>query len=251
MKIGLALSGGGARGIMHLGVIKALYERGIYPHCIAGTSAGGIAGAMIASGYTPDEALQVLTQIKFIKYLRPAFSTKGLLKMEKAQRLYEKYLPHNSFEKLNIPLTVVATDIEAGQSVYFDAGPLYLPLMATSCLPGIFEPVLYQKMRLVDGAILNNLPIEPLQNTVDIIIGSNCNPHTFSRPLRSVRGVIERSLLLAIRNKTQERIRQCTICFNPIEIGKYELYDVGKAQEIFKIGYEAVVRESATLDAIL
>jgi len=93
MKIGLVLSGGGARGIMHLGVIKALNEQGIVPDFIAGTSAGAIAGALVAHGYSPDEVLQILLKTNFLKYLRPSFSAPGLLKMDKVEDLYLQLPP--------------------------------------------------------------------------------------------------------------------------------------------------------------
>lgn len=248
MKIGLVLSGGGARGIMHLGVIKALQEKGIHPDYIAGTSAGAIAGALIAHGYTPDDVLGILLKTNFLKYIRPSFNGPGLLRMHKAEELYRELLPHNSFEKLQIPLFVAATDIEAGEIVYFDSGELIYPLMASSCLPGIFEPIRYKKRLFVDGAVLNNLPIEPLlDKKVDIIIGANCNPSSQDKPLTSTRNVVERSLILAVRNKTQERLRQCHLVIEPKDVGRFDIFDVRKAREIFTIGYREVLKSPEQL----
>lgn len=246
MKIGLVLSGGGARGIMHLGVIKALQEQGIRPDFISGTSAGAIVGALISYGYTPDEVLSILLKTNFLKYLRPSFNGPGLLRMDKTEELYKQLLPHNSFEKLQIPLTVAATDIEAGETVYFHSGELIRPLMASSCLPGIFEPIRFKRKLFVDGAILNNLPIEPLiDQKADFIIGANCNPSAYDKPIRSTRNVVERSLLLAVRNKTQERLRQCHLVFEPKEVGRYDIFDVRKAREIFMVGVQAVKKSEA------
>ncbi|MFN8344759.1 MAG: patatin-like phospholipase family protein [Spirosomataceae bacterium] len=241
MTIGLVLSGGGARGIMHLGVIKALEETGIQPDFLAGTSAGAIAGALISYGYTPDEVLNLLVKTNFLKYLRPSFNGPGILRIDKTEELYREFLPHNSFEKLKIPLTVAATDIEAGETVYFDSGELIKPLMASACLPGVFEPIRFRKRLFVDGAVLNNLPIEPLiERKADFIIGINCNPFAYDKPIRSTRNVIERSLMLAVRNKTQERLRQCHLVIEPKEVGRYDIFDVRKAREIFSVGYGAL-----------
>ncbi len=251
MKIGLVLSGGGARGIVHLGVMKALQERGIFPHAIAGTSAGAIAGALIAHGYTPDEILNILVKTNFLKYLRPSFSGPGLLRMDKVEEFYTEWLPHNSFEKLKIPLTVTATDIEAGEIVYFKSGELIRPLMASSCLPGIFEPIRFRKQRFVDGAVLNNLPIEPLiEQKLDFLIGVNCNPYQLDKPVNSTRSIIERSLMLAVRNKTQERLRQCHLAYEPKEVGRYDIFDIRKAREIFLVGYQAVAKSPEKLKAL-
>ena len=240
MKIGLALSGGGARGIVHLGIIKALAELGIKPDMIAGTSAGAIAGAMLANGYSPDEILDIILKTNFFQYFRPTFGGMGLLKMDKAEELYLKYLPHNRFDQLKLPLIVAATDIQAGELVYFDSGELIKPIMASSCLPGIFQPITFQKRTLVDGAVLNNLPIEPLLGKVDVLVGINCNPFFSNKPVKSTRDVLEKSIMLAIRSKTQERLQQCQIKIESLEVGKFDVYDLRKAREIFKIGYNHV-----------
>ena len=250
MKIGLALSGGGARGIMHLGVIKALAERDIRPHRISGTSAGAISGAMIAHGYSPDEVLEILVKANFFRYFRPSFTKMSLLTMEKVENLYAQHLPHDSFEALEIPLTVCTTDIQVGENVFFDSGRLIRPLMASSCLPGIFEPILYQKRLLVDGAVLNNLPIEPLIGKVDFIIGSNCNTYPLQKPITSMASLLERSLLLSIRSKTYDRLQKCDLTFEPVEVGKYDIFDIRKARDIFKIGYQAVVKSKTLLPTI-
>jgi NTE family protein len=237
MKIGLVLSGGGARGIVHLGIVKALYEQNIQPDCISGTSAGAIAGALLANGYTPDEILDIILKTNFLKHFRPAFGGMGVLNINKVEKLFLQHLPHNSFENLKIPLTVATTDIQAGESVYFDTGELVRPLMASSCLPGIFGPVLHKKKYLVDGAILNNMPIEPLIDKADFLIGVNCNPYSLDKPIKSTRNVLERCIILAVRKKTQERLQSCDVVFEPVEVGKYDIFDVKKAREIFRIGY--------------
>lgn len=251
MKIGLALSGGGARGIMHLGVIKALQEQSFDIVRLSGTSAGAIAGALIAHGYSPDEALELIMKTNFLRYFRPSFSKMSFITMEKVEELYLKYLPHDSFEALKIPLTVCATDIQAGESVFFESGRLIRPLMASSCLPGIFEPIVYQKKMLVDGAVMNNLPIEPLLGKIHIIIGSNCNAYPLNKPLRSVANLLERSLLLSIRNKTYDRLRQCDLTFEPTEVSRYDIFDVRKAADIFKIGYQAVLKAKSSWEPLL
>ena len=182
---------------------------------------------------------------------RPSFSAPGLLKMDKVEDLYLQLIPHNSFAQLKTPLIVAATDIEQGEIVYFDQGELIRPLMASSCLPGIFAPVNFQKRMLVDGAVLNNLPIEPLlDRQADFLIASNCNPHSLDKPLNSTRTIIERSLLLAVRNKTQERLQRCDIVLEPKEVGRYDIFDVRKAREIFQIGYRCALKQPILLSSL-
>jgi NTE family protein len=154
MKIGLVLSGGGARGIAHLGVVKALQEMGIPFDQIAGTSAGAITGALIAQGYSPDESLKIIESSSFVRHLRPAWNRMGLLRIDTAIDLYRKYLPHDSFEALQIPLHVLAVDLNDGEQVVFESGELIRPVLASCCLPGIFEPMLINKRQFVDGGVL-------------------------------------------------------------------------------------------------
>ena len=96
-KIGIALSGGGVRGISHLGVLKALNQHGIFPNRVSGSSAGAIAGAMYCSGFEPDEILEIIIKTNYFKFLKPAISWTGILKMDSVEELYAKYLPANNF----------------------------------------------------------------------------------------------------------------------------------------------------------
>lgn len=238
MKTGLVLSGGGARGIAHLGAIKALQEAGFTFDHIAGTSAGAIAGALLANGYTPDEILRIVEKTPYFKHIRPAFTRMGLLRLDKAEEYYRQFLPHDRFEELQIPLHVVATDLTAGELVVFNQGELVRPVLASCCLPGIFEPYVINKRQYVDGAVLNNLPIEPLEDKVDFIIAANCNPFGPQKPITSAKGVLERSLLLSVRSKTRERAARCHLLIEPPDLCRFDIYDLKRARDIFRIGYQ-------------
>jgi NTE family protein len=238
MKIGLVLSGGGARGMAHLGAVKALQEQGVTIDRIAGTSAGAIAGSLLAHGYTPDEILKIIELTPFLRLVRPAFTRMGLLRLDKAEPFYRQYLPHDSFEALQIPLHVVATDLTNGELTVFEEGELIRPILASCCLPGIFEPYLINKRQYVDGAILNNMPVEILENKVDRIIGSHCNPLALHKPLTSMKSVLERSLILAVRSKTRERLAKCHLLIEPPDLSRFDVFDFRRAREIFRIGYE-------------
>ncbi|QJW91550.1 patatin-like phospholipase family protein [Spirosoma taeanense] len=251
MRIGLVLSGGGARGIAHLGVIKALQEMGIQFDQIAGTSAGAIAGALIAQGYTPDEGLRIVESSSFMRHLRPAWNRMGLLRLDTAIELYKKYLPHDRFESLQIPLHVVAVDLTDGIQVVFDEGELIRPVLASCCLPGIFEPFLINKRQFIDGGVLNNLPVEVIENKVDFIIGSHCNPFGLARPIRSMRGVIERSLILAVQSKTRDKFGRCNVLIEPTELVSYAPTDVSKAREMFRIGYQHTIAMADQIEKTL
>ncbi len=238
MKIGLVLSGGGARGFAHLGVIKGLLEQGFRFDMISGVSAGAVAGALYAQGYSPDAILDIFLTTRLFKFIRPATNFKGFFRSDRMEKLCELYLPHNSFEGLKLPLYVSATDIQAGQTVFFSEGPLIRPLLASGSVPVMFEPVQIGGRLLVDGGVLNNLPVEPLLGKCDFIIGIHTNPCGPGRPLKNVRSILERTLLLAIHNNVPERARQCDLYIEPPSLCNYTTMDSAKAQEIFDIGYQ-------------
>ncbi len=237
-KIGLALSGGGARGIAHLGVIKALQEMGLKPSVISGTSAGAIVGTFYAAGYQPEEILAFLKQTNIYSVLRLAMSRVGILKMASAEKIYRKYLKHETFEDLDIPMHIAATDILSGKVIYFCEGPLMQPLMASSSIPVMFEPIKYQGMVLLDGGILNNLPVEPLLGRCEFIIGVNTNPVVPATDPGTFRKVMERSFLLTVSNTINSRRAQCDIFLEPPTLSEFGIFDVSKGERIFEIGYK-------------
>ena len=238
MKVGLVLSGGGARGIAHIGVIKALLEQGVQIDRISGTSAGAIVGALFAHGYPPDEILKIIETAGFMRHLRPAWSRMGLLSLHTVVDLFRTFIPHDRFEELTIPLHVTAVDLNEGEQEVFDTGELVRPVLASCCLPGIFEPFLIHKRQFVDGGVLNNLPVEPLEHKVDFIIGSHCNPFGITRPITSMRGVVERSLILAVQAKTKERFSRCDLLIEPPQLADYDVRDLRRSRELFRIGYQ-------------
>ncbi|GAB3516936.1 patatin-like phospholipase family protein [Emticicia fontis] len=243
MKIGLALSGGGSRGFAHLGVIKALEEVGLKPDMITGTSAGSIVGAMIAAGYTPDYIFEAIVSAGIFSHIKFAFNRFGLFKLEKLQDLFLKYIPHNSFEQLRMPLTICATDLERGEAVYFKEGELIKPILASCCLPGIFEPVRFEGRTLIDGGIVDNLPIGPLEQSCDFIIGVNIMPVNNNMAINSFKDVLMKSLFLSIRNNSGEKLRRCHLAIEPAEIYRYDGLNMSKAKEMFDLGYECTIRE--------
>ncbi len=205
---------------------------------IAGTSAGAITGALIAQGYTPDESLKIIESSAFVRHLRPAWNRMGLLRLDMVVDLYRKYIPHDSFEGLKIPLHIVAVDLNAGEQVVFEQGELIRPVLASCCLPGIFEPMLINKRQFVDGGVLNNLPVDVIENKVDFVIGSHCNVLGPRKPIRSMRGVIERSLVLAVQSKTRDRFAKCNVLIEPPQLAQYTTTDISKARELFRVGYQ-------------
>ncbi len=250
-KIGIALSGGGVRGIAHLGVLKALNENGIFPDRVSGTSAGAIAGAMYCNGYSPDEIKDIIIQTNYFKFMRPAISWTGILKMQSIEQLYLKYFLEDDFSKLKLPLTVAATDIKKGKVVYFSEGALILRIMASSCIPGMFDPIAIGANYYVDGGVLNNLPVEPLEGTCDVIIGVNCNHLPEEHNIKNIKSLIERTVIMSMNYNVYSRKSKCDFFIEPHGLASYGVFDIKKASAIFEAGYQATQSYILTHQEIL
>lgn len=237
-KIGLALSGGGVRGVSHLGVMQALTDQGIEFSHISGTSAGAIAASFFAAGYAPKEVLQIIKETKLLKLLRPSIGSAGLISILRARFLFAKYIPHNSFQKLKIHVTISSVDLGEGKLVYFTDGELDMAILASCCLPGIFKPIIINEHMYVDGGILNNFPVEPLIGNCDLIIGSSCNHLPVVTEIKSFGSLVDRAAMIAINSSLNMHKILCDVVIEPHGLGGYGIFETDAADEIYKIGYE-------------
>jgi len=157
MKVGLALGGGGARGLAHIGVLRALEERGVEPVAVAGCSMGGIIGAFVANGVASEQIRTAFADLQAFSIFD--WSGKGgLIGGKGIEKQIERFLPRR-FEELKLPFRTVAVDIQAGRPYVFFEGEIAPALRATSAIPGMFTPVEHDGRILVDGGLLNNVPI--------------------------------------------------------------------------------------------
>ncbi|MBW4888632.1 patatin-like phospholipase family protein [Mucilaginibacter sp. HMF5004] len=237
-KIGLAMSGGGIRGVAHLGIMQALVDRGIQFSRLSGTSAGAIAAAFFAQGFSPKETLDIISQAHLFKLLRPSFGHTGLLSILNVEHLLKEYFPGNSFAKLKIPITITAVDLGEGKLVYFNEGDLCKCLLASCCLPGLFRPIIMNEHMYVDGGILNNFPVEPLIGECDFIIGSSCNHLSAVTEIGSFAQMVDRAAMLAINRNVEAHKSMCDVLIEPQGLGNYGIFDTKYAEEIFWLGYE-------------
>jgi len=246
MKIGLVLSGGGIRGVAHLGVLQALTEAGIKFDRISGTSAGSIVGALFAQGIEPAEILKVFMKTHLYKYIRPAFGAKGLMSLDKIRTLLLEYLPHDSFEGLKIPTVITATNFNECKVAYFRSGELINPILASSAIPVFFKPIHIGGKIYIDGGILNNFPVEPIKSECDFIIGSSCNHLPEADKIESYRRLVERSIIMSINSDMAVKADYCDVIIEPHGMGATSVFDVRKTEEIYWLAYEAALRKLKT-----
>jgi len=248
----LALSGGGARGIAHLGVLAALEELSLPVAQLSGASSGAIAAVFYAAGFTPRKVLELLLSTNVAKLTRPAFSRYGLLYLDAVQQLLARHLgPEATFADLNLPVTLVATDLTAGESVYYNEGPLLPPLLASSAVPIVYRAVEYRGRQLVDGGLLNNLPVEPLVGQPNLrVVGVHCNPINQEADIPTFRRLVERTLHLAINANTAARKSQCHLLLEPPELRHYRPLSYKRGAELFDIGYRYTLGMAKELHAL-
>lgn len=250
-KFGLTLSGGGARGIAHLGVIKALTELDVKIHRISGTSAGAIMGAFVSAGYSPDEIMEIAKARKFFGFSNLLFGKAGLFDMNAFEDVYREYFPHNSIEQMPIPLTIVATDIVKGEIRYFEQGDLSEALKASSCVPLVFQPVHFDDTILLDGGILNNFPVEPLKGRCDKIIGVHVNSLSKNFNEIHMKDLLDRSFHFALNKEVIEKSSLCDVFIEPPNMSRFGMFDMSKLDEMFDFAYSYTMQmQSVILKAL-
>ncbi|MBB6502747.1 patatin-like phospholipase family protein [Pedobacter cryoconitis] len=241
-KVGIVLSGGGIRGIAHLGVLKALTNAGITFSHISGTSAGAIVGAFYAAGIDPEEALDIFMKTKLLRFVRPSLGALGLVSIEQTAQLLKDYFPADKIEELKIPLTITATNFSEGKLIYFTKGPLIQAIQASSCIPGIFKPIMIDGQMYVDGGILNNFPVEPLLNNCDFIIGSSCNHLKPVDSITHITTLMARAGLMSVNKDMEQKSAFCNMLIEPKGMGEISTFDMKKAETIYWLAYEETLK---------
>lgn len=177
MKIGLALGSGGARGLAHIGVLKALHEEDVTISCIAGSSMGALVGAVYASTQSIDSLMELAESITWQQLIRlfiPTLSKSGLVDGEKVVELLQQWIPAQDFRDLAIPLALEATDIINGTLVTLTEGELLPAIRASISIPIVFTPISINGRTLVDGGLISPVPVEAVRNMgADFVIGVN------------------------------------------------------------------------------
>ena len=175
-KIGIVLGGGAAKGLSHIGVLKELDKNNIPIDAIAGDSMGGFVAIMYAATLDPEKVEEFAKKNVFphlLKNVDFSFSKDGIIKGNKLEKQINKFLGFDDFKNLKIPCSVNATNIIDGNEVIIRSGSLIKAIRATTAIPWVFQPVKKEKKVLVDGGLVNPLPISLLKNKVDIIIAVN------------------------------------------------------------------------------
>ncbi|APY12331.1 phospholipase [Seonamhaeicola sp. S2-3] len=239
-KVGLVLSGGGVKGVAHVGIIKALLERDIHPDIVSGASAGAIVGALYANGTSPSDMISFFKDTPLFKYSHFTIYKPGLFDTDKYFTSFKKYFPINEFEGLKKQLYVVATNLQTGQSQFFHKGELLQKVLASAALPPVFSPVNIDGQLYADGGIMNNFPIEPLIDTSNFIIGA------YTTAFKEVeKGMLKNSLqlsqranLLMLHANVKSKLHIPNLLFMPENLDSIGVLDKRGIEKSYNIGYD-------------
>jgi len=218
-KFGIALSGGGARGILHIGALEALRKYGIDPEIISGTSAGALVGVLYAAGLEPLQILDLVKGSKMHKMIKWKLPSSGLFDMKKLQVLLEQHIPADDFSALKKPFYCAVTNLNTGLAEIKSSGKLFQWVLASA-----------------------SLPVTCIRDKCRILIGVHVNHNGPEENISGFKAIAERTLRLAFAKNVKESLAICDFVIDPPQTRKFNTFDFGKADEIFEIGFEETER---------
>ena len=237
----MVLSGGGVRGLAHVGVLQALGEEGIQPQVLSGTSSGAIVAALYAAGYSAPDMLGFFVRKNPFRLSKMALVKPGLFDTEKVAQDLLEYFPEDSFEALERRVFLTATDLISGQPRVFSSGPLVAPILASCSTPLVFTPTRVDGHWYSDGGITDNFPVEPLAGRCDVLLGVYVTPLRTIREksLRTSLAVSQRAFEIGMFHNSERKFSQCDLVICPPELSRYGTFDTKHFGDIMEVGYRA------------
>jgi NTE family protein len=238
LRVGLALAGGFARGIAHIGVLRALTRAGIPIDVVAGTSVGALIGACYCAGVPLDDMQRIASATSFADFGRWTPSWLGLATNQRMENYLARFTHLRTFEQLKTPLAIAATDINAGMTVYYTRGPLGPPLRGSCAYPGLFVPIQFEGRTLVDGFLTAPVPVEgALLLGADVVIATYLEAGNLENP-RTVADVISRSFNIIQRHGDIAWRQQADVIIEP-DVKPFVWDDFTRAKELAEAGEAA------------
>ncbi|MDZ7758129.1 patatin-like phospholipase family protein [Rhodohalobacter sp.] len=241
-KLGIALGGGAALGAAHVGVLKALFEKGIKPEFISGTSIGAFVAAHIAFGTSIENLEEISTELDWLDITGFKLSKLGILSNDRLGKSILDQLGKVNIEDAEIPLSMIATDISTGKKVVLNKGPLYKAVMASTCLPGVFVPVEWDDMLLVDGVLCENIPVSPLREmgAKDIIAVDLTTNRKYKRP-DDIVDLLVNTFDIGLNNMIKQQIDDDKILMIQPKLSAFNKADTSQTEKLIEEGYEAAI----------
>lgn len=241
--IGLVLSGGGVRGMAHIGLIQAMNEFGISANVVSGSSVGALVGALYANGNSVADMLAFFKETPLFKYNFLTLVKSGFIDTDRYFDIFKGYFPENNFAALERELYVVATNLQKAEQRFFSEGELIRPLLASAALPPLFSPLALDGDLYADGGIMNNFPLEPVKAKVDFIIGSNVSvvSELQKKDLKNSLQLAGRVTGLMIYAINQQKLETCDLMLAPEALEHIGVLDRKGIEKAYTIGYENAI----------
>jgi len=242
-KVGVALGGGAVYGAAHIGVLRALEEADVSIEYIAGTSIGAFIAAIIAAGVSLDDAEKTLLDLDWLDISRISPSRMGLLSNDKLGEELVRVAGIDAIEDADMPLGIVATDISSGECVVLTEGDLNFAVRASTCVPGIFIPVEDNGKVLVDGGLVDNVPVSAVRNLgAEYVIAVDVGrERSYDKP-EDLIDVLVNSIDIAIDNATRLKSSDADLIIAP-ELSSGSRTDGDRIEELIREGYESARRQ--------
>jgi len=244
MDLGLVLSGGGARGIAHIGALQVFKEKGIVPKLLAGTSSGALVAALYAVGMEPVDILDFVKETEIFSLRKYALNKPGFVDMEKFYSRFLSSFKLDNFSILNTPILVTATNLLNGEPVVFSEGELIRPILASAAFPGVSTPVKIGDSYYVDGGVLNNFPVDLVTGRCKHIIGVYVNPFEKReyKDFRHSLSILERAFQIRASRDSLAKFKDCTLVISPSGLKRFNIFNLKDLDTIYQLGYEATLR---------
>jgi NTE family protein len=237
-KVGLALGGGAVLGAVHVGVLKAFEEFEVDIKAISGTSAGAIVAALYAFGKSAEEIEKIVIEFEWKKLSSLTLSKYGLLSNEKIGEIIKHNIGDKEFKDANIPLEMIATDITTGDKIILNKGRVADAVIASTCIPGIFIPVEIEGRFLVDGGVVENVPLSCLKNKdIDFTIGVDLVPERSYKKPENVIEVLYNSFNFLVKANKKNQIKDANLIIKP-DLSAFNAVDMSQIKDLIQIGYD-------------
>ena len=237
-RVGLALAGGFARGIAHVGVLRALINAAIPIDVVAGTSVGALIGSCYCAGVALADMQRIAATTSFADFGRWTPSWLGLATNQRLETYLARFTPVKTFEELTTPLAIAATDINAGVTVYYTRGPLGPPLRGSCAYPGLFVPIQFEDRTLVDGFLTSPVPVEgALLLGADVVIAVYLEAGSVDNP-RTAADIISRSFTIIQRHADLAWRQQADVIIEP-DVKPFVWDDFTRTNDLIAVGEAA------------
>jgi len=238
--IGLALGGGAAKGVAHIGVLKALEDADIEVDYIAGTSVGAMIAALYAFKVDVETIGSLARRLTMSKVTSFKLNKTGFFSTESLRELMLEYVGDVAIEDAAIPLSIVATDINSGEEIILTSGSVVDAVCASAAIPGIYIPIEINGRTLVDGGLVQNVPIEALQTAgAGVTIASHLNSVSHYQEISHVLDVMRNAFEIAVSQHTQDQLKEADLLIS-MDLSDFSLRDnTERYDELFNIGHQA------------